>query len=157
MTEFQSPSGVLGVCGHYRRKGNHTHDRVSVPFRGFRGLRDTGVSHLRPHSSVVSVPFRGFRGLRAYVASFTYGPSRMEVSVPFRGFRGLRERIAKSSRVVWLPYAPRYLHSSCILVHLFSARHPGITTFPLFPHPVFATRQIPRKWPRVAKGFRTRF
>lgn len=79
------------------------------------------------------------------------------VSVPLRGFRGLQERIAKSTRVVWLPYPSRFPHSSCSVVHVFSARHPGISPFPSFPHPVFATRQTPRKWPRVAKRFRTRF
>ena len=76
------------------------------------------------------------------------------VSVPLRGFRGLQERIAKSTRVVWLPYPPRSLHSSCIVVHLFSARHPGITPFPPFPHPVFGNSE---NTPESASSFHGRF
>ena len=37
---FQSPSGVLGVCREHDRGIPRTvADRVSVPFRGFRGLQ----------------------------------------------------------------------------------------------------------------------
>ena len=74
------------------------------------------------------------------------------VSVPFRGFRGLQERIAKSTRVVWLPYPSRFPHSSRIVVHVFWARHPGIARFPPFPRAVLETRKTPRKWPRVSMG-----
>ena len=76
------------------------------------------------------------------------------VSVPFRGFRGLQARIAKSTRVVWLPYPPQSFNSSCILVHLFSGRHPGITTFPPFPHPVFGNSE---NTPESASSFHEQF
>ena len=75
-------------------------------------------------------------------------------SVPFRGFRGLQERIAKSTRVVWLPYPPRSSHSSCILVHVFPARYPGITPFPPCPHPVFGNSE---NTPESASSFHERF
>ena len=88
------------------------------------------------------------------VCRFQHGVSDLgrlfSVSVPFRGFRGLQERIAKPDRVVWLPYPSRFPHSSCIVVHLFSPRHPGIAPFPPFPHPVLETRKTPPKWPRVS-------
>ena len=40
---FQSPSGVLGVSRETAREGglDELADRVSVPFRGFRGLQAT--------------------------------------------------------------------------------------------------------------------
>ena len=61
-----------------------------------------------------------------------------------------RERIAKPDRVVWLPCPSRFPHSSCIVVHLFSPRHPGIAPFPPFPRAVLETRKTPPKWPRVS-------
>ena len=87
---FQSPSGVLGVCGHGDLLQRRNPDgRVSVPFRGFRGLRDIQGCGGGGKQALVSVPFRGFRGLRGA----SQPPGRRErhrVSVPFRGFRGLR-------------------------------------------------------------------
>ena len=71
-----------------------------------------------------------------------------------RGFRGLQERIAKSTRVVWLPYPSRFLHSSCSVVHVFSACHPGITPFPPPPLPVFGNSQ---NTPKMAPSFHDRF
>ena len=63
--------------------------RVSVPFRGFRGLQVPGMLSGPTATSVVSVPFRGFRGLQAVGPD---GPVRpVGVSVPFRGFRGLQD------------------------------------------------------------------
>ena len=151
---------------------------VSVPFRGFRGLQGLhrgGFPGIQAHP--VSVPFRGFRGLQAssgyglkYRMPMFQSPSgvlgvcrrqigpggghRLGVSVPFRGFRGLQERIAKSTRVVWLPYPPRSLHSSCILVHVFPARHPGITPFPPCPQAVFGNSE---NTPESASSFHRRF
>ena len=61
---FQSPSGVLGVC----REDNGSlipeiTINVSVPFRGFRGLQEDGA-RVSGAKTLVSVPFRGFRGLQ---------------------------------------------------------------------------------------------
>ena len=77
-----------------------------------------------------------------------------KVSVPLRGFRGLQERIAKSTRVVWLPDPSRFPHSSCSVVHVFSACHPGITPFPPPPLPVFGNSQ---NTPKMAPSFHDRF
>ena len=42
---FQSPCGVSGVCRTRDRFGNYTLiKKVSVPFRGFRGLQDVLVA-----------------------------------------------------------------------------------------------------------------
>ena len=127
---FQSPCGVLGVC-----RGNGPSPPAA-----------DGV--FQSPCGVLGVCRHNIEQKWAEIAG---------VSVPLRGFRGLQERIAKTTRVVWLPYPAQSLHSSCIVVHVFLARHPAIAPFPPFPHPVFATRQTPRKWPRVAKRFRTRF
>ena len=65
--KFQSPSGVLGVC---RQGGNPpTTDEflqreVSVPFLGFRGLQVDSKDPFCRKQPAVSVPFRGFRGLQ---------------------------------------------------------------------------------------------
>ena len=82
------------------------------------------------------------------------GRVRRGVSVPLRGFRGLQERIAKSTRVVWLPDPSRFPHSSCSVVHVFSACHPGITPFPPPPLPVFGNSQ---NTPKMAPSFHDRF
>ena len=112
------------------------------------------VDALSPDQWAVSVPFRGFRGLQAESIEELASISQSIVSVPFRGFRGLQERIAKSTRVVWLPYPPRSPHSSCILVHVFPARYPGITPFPPCPHPVFGNSE---NTPESASSFHERF
>ena len=53
-----------------------------------------------------------------------------------------------------MPYLPRSPHSSCIVVHLFSARHPGITTVPPFAHPLFGNSE---NTPESASSFHGRF
>ena len=67
---FQSPSGVLGVCRHCKTRRDGTRDpRVSVPFRGFRGLQVKSGYAGATTPQGVSVPFRGFRGLQACTMS----------------------------------------------------------------------------------------
>ena len=46
---FQSPSGVLGVCGVENKPYMDGPLGVSVPFRGFRGLRGKKPSGLQGH------------------------------------------------------------------------------------------------------------
>ena len=119
---FQSPSGVLGVCREtVDEEERRLSQKVSVPFRGFRGLQEAlnrlnhpdvasfqspsgvlGVCRTRGHRASrrvqrrVSVPFRGFRGLQA--VSCTRQQAAHAVSVPFRGFRGLQGRVAPGRR-----------------------------------------------------------
>ena len=91
--------------------------RVSVPFRGFRGLQVWDEDPKGNRIIDVSVPFRGFRGLQALRTLLPSRPSRgfqspsgvlgvcrhccligqgraKVVSVPFRGFRGLQEELS---------------------------------------------------------------
>ena len=42
--EFQSPSGVLGVCRTLVEALSEIDGEVSVPFRGFRGLQGRKAS-----------------------------------------------------------------------------------------------------------------
>ena len=92
MKKFQSPSGVLGVCrqGAADAAAKVERLRVSVPFRGFRGLQGRRPRRTR-NGRPVSVPFRGFRGLQD-LATVTFYDIDADVSVPFRGFRGLQAR-----------------------------------------------------------------
>ena len=96
---------------------------VSVPLRGFRGLQASGS-----HDPLVGIlaRFQSPYGVLGVCRTTTYAVINLGsvVSVPLRGFRGLQERIAKSTRVVWLPYPTRSLHSSCIVVHLFFGAPP---------------------------------
>ena len=87
---FQSPSGVLGVCRLLAvLYAVDAIIKVSVPFRGFRGLQVVAKNLFMDQAAYVSVPFRGFRGLQAF-NQLLAADEADAVSVPFRGFRGLQ-------------------------------------------------------------------
>ena len=121
--EFQSPSGVLGVCrDSLQRRARGFTPLVSVPFRGFRGLQVSpaatgrrwmrrvfqspsgvlgvcreGASKLPPVARVAFQSPSGVLGVcRAEERSV--GFNCQVVSVPFRGFRGLQAK-SKGSRL----------------------------------------------------------
>ena len=62
---------------------------VSVPLRGFEGLRLHEFGYTS-YAKSVSVPLRGFEGLRPYQDIDDGWQEAIEVSVPLRGFEGLR-------------------------------------------------------------------
>ena len=104
--EFQSPSGVLGVCGapgvfECLAKAFE----VSVPFRGFRGLRvppDTIITDLS------GVKFQSPSGVLGVCGPYvgTVAWDEALVSVPFRGFRGLRVSTTRTPRASSPRFSP---------------------------------------------------
>ena len=58
--KFQSPSGVLGVCRAHGRHWQNMSFKVSVPFRGFRGLQEARKGLFRRVTTRCFSPLPGF-------------------------------------------------------------------------------------------------
>ncbi len=65
--QFQSLSGVLGVCNASKPKDDANSLTVSIPFRGFRCLQLAFQRLCYCFRYRVSIPFRGFRCLQLWV------------------------------------------------------------------------------------------
>ena len=90
---FQSPSGVLGVCRGVVLSLGSQIAKVSVPFRGFRGLQVGANAPDWPRARNGSVPFRGFRGLQGWSVAHRLGSPAVRFQSP-SGVLGVCRRFA---------------------------------------------------------------